>query len=159
MGGLEQQENDVDLIKLHDSCTQKLTAIQERRANREVNVDEILGIQNDVNTWAGQINSLRGVILNKKRDRQLFVLTQDVLQSRAPDKIYSSVGRCFLLDDRQDFEKRQAAAMGKIDSELPVLERNLGELERRKEAGEKDLRELVTALRQQQAQKRPDSAP
>ncbi|CAE7352404.1 ttc4 [Symbiodinium pilosum] len=154
--GLRQAPGDSDLIKLRDSCAEKLAGQQQRRAearssaNRDFNADEAMAVQEKVSGLNEQLARVQASFAQKQRQRVRLELTQQTVTSTPEDaKLYRGVGRCFLLGDRQPILDEMKTTMDSIDEELPKLQKASQELEKRKDDAEKELREMIAAFQKQ----------
>ncbi|CAE7615728.1 ttc4 [Symbiodinium necroappetens] len=165
--GLKQAPGDSDLMKLRDSCAEKLAGQQQRRAeartmaNRDFNADEAMAVQEKVSGLSEQLARLQASFASKQRQRVRLELTQQTVTSTPEDtKLYRGVGRCFLLGDRQPILDEMKQTMDSIDEdlgknipkpeacevqsledsgweELPKMQKASQELEKRKDDAEK----------------------
>lgn len=153
--GLEQAPGDADLQKLRATCAEKLQGQQQRRkaqesAARDFNADEAMAIQDKVTALNEQLSRLKATLGSKQRQRVRLELTQQTIDSTPEDaKLYRGVGRCFLLGERQVMLDEMKRTMDSIDEDLPKMQKGSEELEKRKDDAEKELREMITAFRQQ----------
>jgi len=154
--GLKQAPGDSDLVKLRDSCAEKLAGQQQRRAearsiaNRDFNADEAMAVQEKVSGLSEQLARLQASFASKQRQRVRLELTQQTVTSTPEDtNLYRGVGRCFLLGDRQPILDEMKQTMDSIDEELPKMQKASQELEKRKDDAEKELREMISAFQKQ----------
>mmetsp|Transcript_35663 Transcript_35663/g.82873 ORF Transcript_35663/g.82873 Transcript_35663/m.82873 type:complete len:355 (-) Transcript_35663:136-1200(-) len=160
--GLRQEPKDSDLLRLRDSCAEKLASQQQRRSElasptqsqphsqSEFNADEAMAIQDKANSLGEQIEELKMSIARKQRERMSAMLTKSsVSETPAEARLYRNVGRCFLLQDRSIVEELLDGTVSSADAELPKLTNARQELEKRKEAAEKELKEMIAAFRRQ----------
>jgi len=158
--GLRQEPNDPDLMKLRATCAEKLTSQQQRRAEMastsaaarsDFSADEAMAVQDRVNNLNEQVELMKMQQAGKQRERLKGQLTMKELDA-CPDntKMYLSVGRGFVLEERQVLEKKIKHKHDSLEDELPKLARTIDEVEKRKDAAEKELREMIAAFRTQQ---------
>jgi len=152
--GLKQGPKDADLIRLRDSCAEKLSEQQKRRSEQasaptksEFNADEAMAVQEQVNSLTEQVESLKSSIMSKQRDQARVKLTKSIV-SETPEetKLYTSMGRAFMLQERSVVEKRLSSSLESLDTELPKLLKTHQELEKRRESSEKELKEMIRSL-------------
>lgn len=157
--GLRQEPNDPDLMKLRATCADKLAAQQQRRAEMattagartDFNADEAMAVQDRVNELNEQVEIMKMQQAGKQRERLKGQLTMKEIESCPADtKMYLSVGRGFVLEDRQALEKRIKIKSDHLEEELPKLNNAIQEMDKRKDAAEKELREMVQAFKHQQ---------
>ncbi|CAJ1337100.1 unnamed protein product [Effrenium voratum] len=155
--GLQMAPGDADLKKLRDACAEKLAGQQQRRqaqaaAHRDFNADEAMAVQDKVTALNEQLARLKASLAGKQRQRMRMELTQKTIEETPPEtKLYRGVGRCFLLGERPSMLDEMKSTLDGIDEELPKMQRASQELEKRKEDAEKELREMISAFRQQTA--------
>eukprot|EP00930_Biecheleria_cincta_P084664 TRINITY_DN74114_c0_g1_i1.p1 TRINITY_DN74114_c0_g1~~TRINITY_DN74114_c0_g1_i1.p1 ORF type:complete len:357 (+),score=110.42 TRINITY_DN74114_c0_g1_i1:35-1105(+) len=160
--GLQQSPKDADLIKLRDSCAEKLESQRQRRVQRasaapgpglgssEFNADEAMAVQEKVSELSEQVDIVRATIAGKSRQRARAVLTQQSMAECSQDtRFYRPAGRAFLLGDRGSLEESLKKEVDGIEQEVPKLQKKQEEFEKRKEAAEKELQEMVTAFQRQ----------
>lgn len=159
--GLKQAPNDTDLLKLRDACAEKLLGQQQRRSDLadrqaagfapgDVNADEAMAVQEKLNSFTEQVETLKSTLAGKQRDRLRHQLTKTGLAELPPTSgVYTSVGRGFLKRDRSTVEESLDSSLAALEQELPKLSKALQELEKRKEGAEKELKEMISAFKQQ----------
>lgn len=163
--GLKIHPKDPDLLKLRDSCAEKLASLQQRRAQAasssaasssehmgDFNADEAMALQDKVNSLADQVESLKATMAMKQREKLRIQLTQaSIAETTESTNLFVSVGRCFLGKERSSLEESLGKTVQEIEVELPKLSKTLEELERRRESAEKEFREMIQSFRQQQS--------
>merc|ERR1712217_162693 len=161
--GLAVEPKNVDLVRLRDSCAEKLAAQQQRKElaaqpkpqsqglPSDFNADEAMAVQEKIQTMHAQLEGMRETIISKQRERLKSALTRTNVKDSPPEtKLYSSVGRCFMAEERSTIEEFLDSNITKLDEELPRLNKTYEELEKRKEAAEKELKEMIDAVRKSQ---------
>jgi chaperonin cofactor prefoldin len=153
--GLRQEPNDADIMKLRTTCAEKLAAQQQRRAelatrNADFNADEAMAVQERVNELNEQCEMMKGSLFQKSREKNKAELTEKTLAELPPDtNMYIGVGRTFLKEPREVIDKKLADKLDTLKEEMPRLEKTFQEMEKRKEAAEKELREMISTFKQQ----------
>jgi len=158
--GLKVEPKDAELLRLRDACAEKLANQQLRRAELDArrpqqasgdyNADEAMAVQEKVNDLSEQLENLRGSIRMKQMEFQKASLTKRTIdETPGQAKLYQSVGRCFLLQNRTTVEEQLSSAISTLEGELPKLSKAHDELEKRKEGAEKEFREMIEAIRRQ----------
>lgn len=149
---LFQEPNDADLMKLRASCAEKLAGQQQRRAEMaarasgDVNAEEAMAIQAKVNDLNEQCDMMKGSLMQKQREKHKAGLTQKTLgETPADTRMYIGVGRTFVLEPREAIEKKLTSKLEKLEDEIPRLEKTHSEMEKRKEAAEKEWTEICEA--------------
>lgn len=150
--GLRQEPNDADIMKLKVACAEKLSGQQQRRAelaNRarsDINADEAMAVQNNVNELNEQCSMMKGALVQKQREQHKGELTKKTLAEIPADtNMYIGVGRTFVLEPREAIEKKLNAKLESLVEEIPRLEKTHAEMERRKDAAEKEWTEICEA--------------
>jgi len=93
---------------------------------------------------------LRYTISQKQRDKFKIDLTRNNLKDVPQDQnTYCAIGRTFLKADRAELDNTLNTSFDSLDAEIPRLTKTLQEYETRREAAEKELREMVDAFKQQ----------
>mmetsp|Transcript_14803 Transcript_14803/g.40923 ORF Transcript_14803/g.40923 Transcript_14803/m.40923 type:complete len:370 (-) Transcript_14803:131-1240(-) len=165
--GLRQEPKDADLVKLRDACAERLAGQQQRRSELaatavsqtqaaqpqaigEFNADEAMAVQEKVNSLNEQIEDLKMSIARKQREKMSAMLTRNsISETPVEARLFRSVGRCFLLQERGTVEEALDGAIGGLEAELPKLSNAHQELEKRREAAEKELKEMIDAFKRQ----------
>jgi len=150
--GLRQDPNDADIMKLRTSCIEKLEGQLKRRAEMasrasgDVNAEEAMAVQQRVNDLNEQCEMMKGSLMQKTRERHKAELTQKTLADQPADtSMYIGVGRTFVREPREVIEDKLNAKLAKLVEEIPRLEKTHGEMEKRKEAAEKEWTEICEA--------------
>lgn len=151
--GLRQQPDDADLMKMKSACAEKLTQQQQRRAeaartvNQEFNADEAMALQERVNDFSEQVDTLRMKLNGKRRMHAIHQSTRSNLADvPATSGHYVSVGRCFLKRDREAVDEKLNAETEALEEEIPRLTKAVQEMEKRKDNAERELREMIQAF-------------
>jgi len=155
--GLQKEPNDADLMKLKGSAAEKLAGQQRRRAelsaastNQEFNADEAMALQERVNSLTEQVGSLKASTVAKQRELMKLDLTLSNLGDVPSEAAtYVAVGRGFLKKDREYVDSMLAGMHQTLETDIPKLTKTLQELEKRKEAAEQELKEMVQAFKHQ----------
>lgn len=159
--GLQQSSKDAELIKLRDSCAEKLESQRQRRAQHasvapgpgfggDFNADEAIAVQEKVSELAEQVDIVRIQIGSKTRQRARAMLTQQSMADCSQEtRFYRPAGRAFLLGDRQGLEESLKRDVDEAEQEVPKLQKTQEEFEKRKEAAEKELQEMVATFQRQ----------
>lgn len=157
--GLAVEPKDAELMRLRDTCAEKLAAMNQRRAAAptqgatDFHADEAMQIQDKVNGLSEQVDTLKMQIQGKERQRMKANLTRNNLNDVPPDtKMYRAIGRTFMQESRDDVDNSLSQTIASVEEEVPKLKKALTELESRKEGAEKELQEMIRAFKQQQAQ-------
>eukprot|EP00747_Dinoflagellata_sp_TGD_P168715 gnl/TRDRNA2_/TRDRNA2_195771_c0_seq1.p1 gnl/TRDRNA2_/TRDRNA2_195771_c0~~gnl/TRDRNA2_/TRDRNA2_195771_c0_seq1.p1 ORF type:complete len:367 (-),score=128.96 gnl/TRDRNA2_/TRDRNA2_195771_c0_seq1:75-1175(-) len=162
--GLLQKPDDADLLKLRDSCAEKLASQQQRKTQQapqssaaaNFNADEAMAVQDKVNELGEKVEILKGQILAKGREKAKVKLTHDSLEEMpAETPMYASCGRCFILSDRSTCLKELKETSEKLEEELPKLTKAHEELEKRKTEAETELREIIQAFKRNMGPETP----
>jgi chaperonin cofactor prefoldin len=158
--GLRQEPNDNDLMKLRTTCAEKLASQQQKKAemasasrsSADFNADEAMAVQENVNQLSDQCDMMANSLMKKKRERHKAQVTQQSL-NEAPQEtnMYLGVGRAFFREERSTIEQRLQGIMDNLDEDIPKLTKTHAEMEKRKEAAEKEFREMISAYKQQSA--------
>lgn len=158
--GLRQNSEDVDLMKMKDTCVDKLATQQRRKTELaamapssssgdpgDFNADEAMAVQDKVNNLSEQVQMVANQVLGKQRERQRTSATQALIaEMPAETKLFQAVGRVFLRQDRQTIEQGMSDNVDRIQKELPGLEKAHEELDKRKIAAEAELKEIIQAF-------------
>merc|ERR1712187_677926 len=113
-----------------------------------------------INNLQEQIMGMQGSIIGKQRERLKMALTRTNVKEAPPNtRLYSSVGRCFMAQERSSIEQYLDKTIDSLDEELPRLSKTHQELDKRKEAAEKELKEMIDAFRKQQGMAPTPDAP
>lgn len=160
--GLKQSPKDADLIKLRDSCAEKLESQRQRKSQRasaapgpgfsgsDFNADEAIAVQEKVSELSEQVEIVKHSIMGKTRQRARTMLTQQsVVDCSQQTRFFLPAGRAFLLGDRAELEDSLKRTVEDIEQEMPKLQKKQEEFEKRKEAAENELKEMVTAFQRQ----------
>mmetsp|Transcript_39591 Transcript_39591/g.93287 ORF Transcript_39591/g.93287 Transcript_39591/m.93287 type:complete len:342 (+) Transcript_39591:95-1120(+) len=157
--GLEQEPGDVDLAKLRDTCAEKLATQQQRKAEVaasrpvEFKSEEAFAVQERVNELAEQLDGLKGSLGAKQREKAKANITKATLdQFPAETKMYVSMGRTFMMQDRETIENTIQTHIENLEQEIPKLTKAAEELQKRKEDSSRELQEMVAAFRRQSDQ-------
>lgn len=155
--GLRQDPNDSDLMKMKSACAEKLAGQHKRRAEmtataasaQEFNADEAMALQERSNSLHDQVEALRGTIGGKQRENLSCKLTRQNLADLTPEtRAYVPLGRGFLLEARERLDIQLNEQHERLEAEIPKLIKTLQELEKRKEAAEKEFNEMIHAYQQ-----------
>merc|ERR1711957_361731 len=139
------------------ACAEKLEGQQRRKAeivasggqNSEFNADEAMALQERVNGLLADVDGLRQSLGQKQRDRIKVELTRNQLGAVPKEQnAYVSIGRCFLKADRDDLNTTLTETHETLEVEIPKLAKALQEMESRKDAAEKELKEMIASFRQ-----------
>merc|ERR1712217_326010 len=156
--GLQHAPDDADLMKLRDTCAEKLASQQQRRAElaaasqADFNADDAMAVQDKVNNLTEQIENLKATIASKDGNRIKANLTLATLEQTPTDvRLYGSAGRCFIAQDRADVTASLTATVQSAEEELPKLKKAFEELDKRKQGAETELQEMIGALKRQTA--------
>lgn len=158
-GGLRQDPNDAEMMKLRTTASEKLAATQKKRAEMssrsagDFNADEAMAVQERVNDLSEQCEMMKASLLRKQREQQKGELCRTTL-SEIPEnqKMFIGVGRTFVQEPREVIDGKLDSTLEKLREEIPKLEKTHNEMERRKEAAEKELREVIETFKQHQQQ-------
>eukprot|EP00448_Togula_jolla_P022279 CAMPEP_0170586598 /NCGR_PEP_ID=MMETSP0224-20130122/9830_1 /TAXON_ID=285029 /ORGANISM="Togula jolla, Strain CCCM 725" /LENGTH=360 /DNA_ID=CAMNT_0010910155 /DNA_START=6 /DNA_END=1088 /DNA_ORIENTATION=+ len=152
--GLQYEPSDADLQKLRSTGADKMAGQQQRRAEhvrtstQEFNADEAVAVQDKVNNLNEQLEVLKGTIMGKQREKVRNSLVRAAL-SELPEesRVFGSVGRCFLLEDRGELHETLTTTESALENEIPKLTKAHQELEKRKDGAEKELKEMIQAFK------------
>eukprot|EP00933_Yihiella_yeosuensis_P083664 TRINITY_DN9791_c0_g1_i1.p1 TRINITY_DN9791_c0_g1~~TRINITY_DN9791_c0_g1_i1.p1 ORF type:complete len:342 (+),score=109.47 TRINITY_DN9791_c0_g1_i1:50-1075(+) len=154
--GLSKNATDADLLKLKDACAQKLAGLQQRRAQAaasarsgggDFNADEAMALQERVGELNEQLEGIKMQIGQKQREHRSKQATRAALSEVPSDtRMFASIGRTFVLSDNAGLEERLQKRVEAIEEELPKLKKAHEELEKRRDDGEKELREMIQAF-------------
>jgi len=154
--GLRISPNDADLLRLKAACVDRLAEQQRRKSQighsavggADFNADEALAVQEKVNEMDEQVDSLKRSIVIKQREynRNKFVRAA-VAELPEDSRAFLSVGRCFLFKETPRIAERLDSSIAAIEQELPRLSKTLQELEKRKEAADMELKEVLQAFK------------
>merc|ERR1712232_979540 len=105
-----------------------------------------MGVQEKINNLTAQLEGVKGSMIGKQRERLKSALTRTNVKDSPPDtKLYTSVGRCFMAEERSVIEEYLDTTITSLDEELPRLNKTYQELEKRKEAAEMEFKEMIDA--------------
>eukprot|EP00928_Gymnodinium_smaydae_P073546 TRINITY_DN56734_c0_g1_i1.p1 TRINITY_DN56734_c0_g1~~TRINITY_DN56734_c0_g1_i1.p1 ORF type:complete len:318 (+),score=104.92 TRINITY_DN56734_c0_g1_i1:72-1025(+) len=136
--GLRQEPKDADLMKLRETCAEKLAGLQRRRAEAaaaapvEFNADEAMALQERVDDLNEQCATLQATLAGKQRLKHSKELTRTTIKE-LPESAgtFLSVGRCFLKAEKRSVEEILDRTIGELDEELPKLTKAREEMESR----------------------------
>jgi len=155
--GLKQDPNDADIMRLCSTAAEKLGVQQKKRAEADAatraggdfNAEEAMAVQEKVNELAEQCDMMKGTLYQKQREQHKAQLTEKTLADQPQEtRMYIGVGRTFLKEPREAIEQKLTAKLEKLTEEIPRLEKTYQEMERRKDAAEKEFREMVSSYKQ-----------
>lgn len=158
--GLRVTPDDADLMRLRTTCAEKLAAQQQKRAEMaqargsggDFNADEAMAVQERVNNLSEQCEMMKGSMMQKQRERHKAELTEKNLGDIPEDtNMYIGVGRTFVMESRETINKKLRTKLDSLQESMPSLEKAHQEMEKRKEAAEQELKEIIHSFRQQQA--------
>merc|ERR1712187_160850 len=112
--------------------------------------EEALALQDRVTSLNEQTHQLEHSIAQKQNRRAQLLKTVEVLGELPQDaKTYISCGRAFLKQEKDYVDSKLGTMKETLDTDIRKLTKTLEELAKRKEASEKELREMVQAFKQQ----------
>jgi chaperonin cofactor prefoldin len=154
--GLRLEPNDADLMKLRSTCADKLAAQQLKRqemaaasrSHTDFNADDAMAVQDKVDTLKEQCDMMKNSLMSKHRERHRSKFTHETLSEMPVDTgMYIGVGRTFVMEDRDAIIKRLSSSVETLDEEIPKLAKTHEEMEKRKEAAEKELQEMISSFK------------
>merc|ERR1711862_637692 len=107
-------------------------------------------LQENVSDLTEKVEMLKSQIAQRQRDKMKCQLTKGQL-SQVPKEqnAFVGIGRMFLKGDREELEKTLTTTADSMEIEIPKLSKALEELQKKKEAAEKELREMIGAFKRQ----------
>jgi len=156
--GLRLEPADADLQKMREACATKLAGQQKRRAELaasrgDFNSDDAMAVQDRVNNLNEQMELARSSLVSKQRDHLRAKYTKTSLGELPDDtRVYKSVGRCFIREERDNLARGLDENLGQLEEEIPRMQKACEELEKRRDAGQKELEEMIQTFKRQQQQ-------
>jgi len=137
-----------DLEKIKAQCESKLSATQRKRGI--ANPQEAMEAETRLNRLREQCMqcAMRMQDVNqRKRTAELTMENMDTLPNDT--RTFAGAGRAFLLTPQTTIRRKLETAIKEFDEELPKLTKAREELDKRREAAEHEMRELIESFQSQ----------
>jgi len=135
-----------DLDKIKAQCESKLS-VSNRRKRGVANPQEAMEAQSKVNRLREQCMQCSMRMQDVNQQKRTAELTMENMKSLPNDaRTFAGAGRAFLLTPQNTIREKLESAIREYDEELPKLTKAREELDKRREAAEKDMQELIESF-------------